>query len=355
MNKPTPTGFSIVLCTFNGQVRLQPTLSHISALEIPFGYEVELILVDNASTDNTSQFASEVWDSKGAPFPLILLKEPRAGKGYAVETGYDAASYSHILTVDDDNWLASNYLIVAQQLLAQHPDVGVLQGKCTAVFEALPPPWFKTFEYNFVIGSPIEQPGYFPRDNFHVWGAGMVIEQAAWLQLRKAGFSFLTSKLPGKAAGEDTETAMALMLSGRKVYYSDELQYQHFMPASRANWEKLKMNYKVYAYARYYFFLYALIIDAHNKNYKLSTSIVRKAFLKGWLKGMRNYTMKQHLAYWVMPREEYYQARLAYYHAIFSTFSSVSKYVMHDIIYLETWILPALKDNPEHFEWTLEI
>jgi glycosyltransferase involved in cell wall biosynthesis len=349
------TGFSIVVCTHNGASRLEPTLQHLAALEIPVGIAVELFVVDNASTDNTTQVVRATWVGAGSPFPLHLLSEPRAGKGYAVETGYDAAHYSHILTVDDDNWLAPSYLVIAQQLLAQHPDVGVLQGKCTAIFEALPPAWFKTFEYNFVIGSPIEQTGYFSRNNFHVWGAGMVIEQATWLQLRKSGFSFLTSKVPGKAAGEDTETAMALMLLGRKVYYSDELQYQHFMPAGRINWEKLRMNYKVYAYVRYYFFLYALIIDAHNKKYRLSTSIVRKTFLKGWLKGMRNYTMKQHIAYLIMPREEYYQVRLAYYHAIFNTFSSLSKNAMHDIASLEIWMLPALEAKPEHFQWTLEI
>ena len=173
-----------------------PTLEHLAALTIPAGNRLEVILVDNASTDDSGAVATRCWHTLGEPFPLMVLLENRPGKGYAIETGYDAAQHTHILTVDDDNWLAANYLVVAQRLLHQHPDVGVLQGRNTAVFESPPPAWLAGFEYTLVIGSPVKECGYFARDNFRVWGAGMVIERASWLTLRKLGFAFLTSKVP---------------------------------------------------------------------------------------------------------------------------------------------------------------
>src|SRR6187402_822059 len=104
MNNELPLGFSIIVCTYNGASRLEQTIKHLAGLTIPPGHKTELILVDNASTDNT-----------------VAITQKRQGKGFAIETGYDAASYSYILTVDDDNWLDADYLTIATRLFQQHP------------------------------------------------------------------------------------------------------------------------------------------------------------------------------------------------------------------------------------------
>jgi glycosyltransferase involved in cell wall biosynthesis len=351
----TLDGFSIVVCTHNGVNKLRPTIEHIAGLTVPAKYQVELILVDNASNDNTTSFVNQLWTEIGSPFQLQVLSEHRPGKGYAVEVGYDAANYSYIITVDDDNWLAADYLLVAQHLLCQHPDVGILQGKNTAVFEVSPPAWLPIFEYNFVIGSPIKQSGYFEKDNFHVWGAGMVIERASWVKLRNLGFAFLTSKVPGKAAGEDNETAMALMLLGRRVYYSNKLNYKHFMPASRIKWSTLKMNYEVYGYIKYFFFLYASVIDSHNNKYLLTATSLKKKFFSMWFYQMKRFTIKQHVAYLIKPREESYQLSLAYNYSVYRTFVSASKNMMNDVAFLQSWMLPIMEQSVEGFNWAIVI
>ena len=51
-----PNGISIVICTYNGVCRLGPTLKAIFSLKIDESIPWELIIIDNASTDNTSQF-----------------------------------------------------------------------------------------------------------------------------------------------------------------------------------------------------------------------------------------------------------------------------------------------------------
>ena len=127
MNELYAQGFSLIICTHNGASKLEPTLKHIAVLKIPKNCPVELILVINASTDNTEEYSKQVWNDSKAPFSLGIINESRAGKGYATETGYDAAQYAYIITVDDDNWLQEDYLINALELIQQYPDVGIFQ------------------------------------------------------------------------------------------------------------------------------------------------------------------------------------------------------------------------------------
>lgn len=346
-------GFSIVLCTYNGASRLRETLGHLGKLVIPDNYLVELILVDNASIDNTVTFASVIWKDLMNPFPITVIQEPRAGKGYAVERGYDAASYSYILTVDDDNWLDSSYLMEAIDIFTAHPDVSVLQGISEAVFETPPPSWLADprIAKQLVIGGPFEEPGYFPENFFYVWGAGLIIHRADWVELRQRGLSFLTSKLPGKAAGEDSELGLGLTLLGRKAYYSTKLKFKHFMPTGRLTWDKLKQNFEVLGYVSYYMSLYAIVIRGHQQGKAITAFDARRQLAIAWLTHARVLTPKQHVAYWAMPREEYYQLMLAEYYSRLKWIAKLSGHIMQDMQAIQAWIVPLLERSEVGFEW----
>ena len=343
-------GFSIVLCTHNGVLRLSETLQFLSILCKPGGYALELILVDNASTDGTAEFAELTWQALGNPYTLRIMPEPRPGKGYAVETGYDSANYKYILTVDDDNWLDINYLIKAVELFNRYSDIGVLQGHSTGKFEVAPPAWVKKHEQYFIIGGPTENVGYFSSQNFFVWGAGMVILKEDWNYLRSNGFSFLTSKLPGKAAGEDNETAIALLLLGRKIYYSDELKYIHFMPKGRVVWSKLMQNFEVFGYVSHYVFLYALVIDAYLNSYKITKAIaIKKFFIHP--PNIFEFTWKQNILYWAKPLEEWYQLELNRRYSQYKWFFKLLNKIESDVEYIQKWIIPLLEKNRDAVKW----
>jgi glycosyltransferase involved in cell wall biosynthesis len=343
-------GFSIVLCTYNGASRLEKTIKHLAGLNIPAGHKTELILVDNASTDNTVAFAQKIWFELETPFPLKIVTEKRQGKGFAIETGYDAASYTYILTVDDDNWLDAGYLNIATRLFQQHPDAGILQGRNVAAFEVAPPPWFEELEPFFVIGSPVPQTGYFPRNHFGVWGAGMVILNKDWKEIRSNGFGFLTSKSSGKAAGEDHETAIALLMLGRKIYYSDELVYTHFMPSGRITWENLKKGFNVWAFLQYYYLLYGLAIESHEKKQTVTPSLVYKKGIRHFISALNKYSLKQHAAYWVRPKQEYYQVRLYRDLCFYKWLMKLKRNTDTDVQFLQKWMSPLLENNPEAFK-----
>lgn len=341
-----------MLCTHNGAAKLQPTLQHLAGLDKPAGCKAEIILVNNASTDNTEQLSKDTWCELGQPFSLRVINEPRAGKGYAIETGYDAAQYEYIVTADDDNWLRSDYLLNALQLIEAYPDVGIFQAGNEAVFESEPPEWLKSLvlEHYMVIGSPIEKPGYFNKNYYGVWGAGMIIKNADWEFLRKLGFAALTSKIPGKAAGEDVELALGLLLLGRKIYYSDCLHYKHFMPAARLNWKVMEKGFATFGYTDYYFFLYKMIFEAFEKKYTLTPFKLKTAFYKQFLRQLKSRGLRNNINYLIKNDVTMNRLKLRQYYSALYWFNRLSGTAMRDINFIQSWILPLLKKNPNGFK-----
>jgi glycosyltransferase involved in cell wall biosynthesis len=259
-------GFSIVLCTHNGKIRLEPTLIHIASLHIPQGIKAELIVIDNASTDGTGAFAEAVWSKLGAPFPLSVIYEDRPGKGYAVETGYDAARYSYIVTVDDDNWLDKAYLAIALEIIESNPKIGLGGGRGIAVFEDIQPKWFESLHTVYAVGKPIPHTGFYPKARYWVCGAGMFFKKEIWVNLRNAGFSFVTSKGKGKAVGEDTELSLIVSHLGYQHYFDDRLIYYHYMPAGRMAWKNCINMYDGFAKTSPFIKIYIYVANRMNVN-----------------------------------------------------------------------------------------
>ncbi len=343
-------GFSIILCTYNGEKRLPQTLEHVSLLIVPENHLVELVLVNNNSNDNTVEVAKKEWANRKAPFELRIIDEKKPGKGNAIETGYDAANCTYILTVDDDNWLRSDYLVNAAQLMESDKKIGILQGKSEGVFENDPPEWVNRLSDYYIIGSPKPEPGYFPKNDPMVWGAGMVIRNEDWRYIRKLGFSFLTSKNVGKAAGEDNETAMALLMLGRNIFYSDQLTYKHYMPNDRLAWDKLEQSFRTFGYVTYYFFLYAMVIDAYNKKYDISTALIRKKVWRFFLVRLKSFNWKHHLGYFLKNNVKLlYRLQLKQNYYLLKWAYKLRRQSMADVKHLQRWMLPILDEHPKEF------
>ncbi len=102
------TTVSVIICTCNRADDLRQTLDAIGRLAIPAGYQCDLTVVDNASTDAT---ADMVRSFTLGNMPLCYLLEPRRGKGYAYNAGIAATSGDILLFTDDDvrppkDWLS---------------------------------------------------------------------------------------------------------------------------------------------------------------------------------------------------------------------------------------------------------
>jgi len=94
MSEPARPFLSVVIPAYNEESRLGPTLARIQHYLAAQSYQAEIIVVDNASADATSEVARRA----GAR----VLREPLRGKGAAVRAGMLAAHGQYVLFSDAD-------------------------------------------------------------------------------------------------------------------------------------------------------------------------------------------------------------------------------------------------------------
>lgn len=246
-NESSEIGISVVICSYNGKELLGETLGHLvsQVTHVPF----EIILVDNASTDGTREFANQWWHDNGeSQIGFSSFEEPLAGKTYAQELGFSKCRYDYILICDDDNYLSFDYLQKAYDILDQDESIGMLGGIGEAVSDQSFPSWFSMYAEMFAVGNQGQRSGDITWSKSFVYGAGCVIRKKVWNRILSKGVSLLLTCRKGDqlTAGGDNEMGYLIVASGYRVFYSSELKFQHFIKGSRLTVDyliKLRLGY----------------------------------------------------------------------------------------------------------------
>jgi len=117
MNVSTVT---ILVCTYNRAGFLRETLRAISALPRRGDYEVEIIVVDNNSSDATAKVVADA-DAAAPALPIRYEFEPLQGKSFALNRGLRCARGEVIAHTDDDVWPDPQWLDRIVAAFRQHP------------------------------------------------------------------------------------------------------------------------------------------------------------------------------------------------------------------------------------------
>jgi len=99
-------GVSVIICCYNSSAKLPATLGRLRSQSDSEAIPWELIVVDNASSDDTVAVARQHWPS-GGRVPLRVITETRRGVAYARDAGFAAARYDVVSFIDDDNWVSA--------------------------------------------------------------------------------------------------------------------------------------------------------------------------------------------------------------------------------------------------------
>ena len=238
-----PVGVSIVVCCHNSADKLPQTLAHLAAQEVAGDLLWEVIVIDNASTDETARVARESW-SQSSPAPLRVINEPRLGLSYARRRGFKEALYEFVCFVDDDNWVCPGWVRTVSDVMTAHPEVGACGGFIEEVCEDTPPWWFERYKNGYAPGAQGQEEGGDVTWRLFLMGAGLTIRKAAWQHLVDCGFRFLLVGRQGAAltAGEDHELCHAICLAGWRLWYEPRLRLKHFLPRDRLRWRLLRQQ-----------------------------------------------------------------------------------------------------------------
>ena len=94
---------SVIIPAFNEEQRLPNTLEQVLAYLQDQPYTSEILVIENASQDNTYQVAKQfAQDHNSAALPIQVIREPVRGKGHAVKRGIYAASGEYRFMCDAD-------------------------------------------------------------------------------------------------------------------------------------------------------------------------------------------------------------------------------------------------------------
>ncbi|WP_040666478.1 glycosyltransferase [Nitrolancea hollandica] len=233
-------GVSVVICCHNSGRRLPAVLAHLAAQQVPDDLPWEVLVIDNASTDDTAAVARMTWPAH-IHVPVRVVPEPKLGLIHARHRGFAEAMYEFVSFIDDDNRVAPDWIKIAAEVMQTHPEVGACGGLSEAVFETNPPPWFDRYQEFYAVG-PQGEPGDITWTKGFLWGAGLTIRQSAWRQIVKRGFcSTLTGRQGARlSTGEDVEISFALRRAGWRLWFEPRLRLQHFLPQRRLQWTYLR-------------------------------------------------------------------------------------------------------------------
>lgn len=222
---------SVVICCHNSVRRLAPTLKAL--IHADLAHVREVIVVDNASTDGTGDFAKKLLTNCSVDYSVVI--EERAGLAYARAKGVAMSSGEIISFLDDDNEIQANWFGQVAYHFATREKLGGCGGATCAPVAYELPKWFDSVSSNYAVGRQALSSSDVTNDRMLLWGAGLSVKA----DLARSFYNDIDNiKLVGRKgdqllAGDDTELCYSIILSGYRLYYDDEMVLIHNFDSSR--------------------------------------------------------------------------------------------------------------------------
>jgi glycosyltransferase involved in cell wall biosynthesis len=197
---------SFVIPAYNEEIYLAACLESILAQAQGMGDSVEIIVVNNASSDGTREVA--------LGFPGVrVVDEPRKGLTYARQAGFAASTGELIANVDSDSRLTPGWVAQVLQAFAGEPKMVALSGPL--VYYDLTPSQRLSVKVFYAVGFlayGINR--YLLRAGSMVQGGNFVVRRDALLAI--GGFNTAISFY-----GEDTDIARRMSKMGEVKFTFD--------------------------------------------------------------------------------------------------------------------------------------
>lgn len=229
------TGISVIICCYNSELRIGETLKYLAAQRM-VNFPWEIIVVDNASTDNTKQHVRHVWEKLNRKdVTLTIADQPVQGLTHARRKGIEVSLYDIVIFCDDDNWLNTDFVNNAYAIMMSDPAIGAAGGEGKAVADGELPAWFESYKTYYACYPQSAQDGELSGGMAFLYGAGLVIRKAIFQQLFSQGLEMVTTDRSGTKlnSGGDNELSYLIRLLGYKLWYSSRLHFFHYLPGPR--------------------------------------------------------------------------------------------------------------------------
>jgi glycosyltransferase involved in cell wall biosynthesis len=223
---------TIVVCTYNRATALQRAVDSLQSLIVPKGLQVEILIVDNASTDHTQEVVAQLQSRSRIPVRYQLESIP--GVAAARNCGIRSTASDWLAFFDDDQtvdpdwlqalWLAAqrhHTMCVGGTVRLRLPDgfQGELSGVCRVLLSETRPA-----DDDVPYGGP-RTPG-----TGNLLLHRQLLQRVGWFDERVS------------VGGEDTELYQRIVQSGTVAWFATGAIVYHWVPAERLRREYLLWN-----------------------------------------------------------------------------------------------------------------
>jgi GT2 family glycosyltransferase len=167
--------------------------------------------------------------------------ETQQGQMHARICGVRASRGQVIAFVDDDNYLAEDWIAQAVAFLENHPDCGVCGGRIEILWESPPPPQIAKRHYAYASAAPVgEARRLTGNERWNLRGAGLVCRKAALVSSGWLEWQLCVGRIShGCMGGDDTEIVMRIARQGWDVWQVPRCTLRHAIAERRLNLDYL--------------------------------------------------------------------------------------------------------------------
>lgn len=235
--------FSVVICTYNGENYISQVITNIVRQKEYNNLVEEIIVVDNASKDNTKLIVNTL--QKDVP-KLKYIYEQNKGLSNARRNAVQAIG-EWIVFLDDDNLIEGDWLGEAYRYIKENNKLGVFGGaSIPKVMECTEDEYCRLYAMLGKLACTHISYESLRRGDESVtkgavFGAGMVVKASALKKIDEEGWLISIGR-KGNSLGayEDTELINLVKKQGYKCKQNLNMYLYHIMPSFRLQDDYLK-------------------------------------------------------------------------------------------------------------------
>lgn len=223
---------SVVIATHNRASLLRSTLERLRCQQFEPGDEV--IVVDNASTDDTADVIQRA--ANEFRVPLRRIRDLSPGKAPALNAAIAAAQGDVLALTDDDVLVGEDWIAIIRRLFEDR-SLALVGGRVDPNWQCDAPSWLQVEEHGRYgpMSSPLALLHYGEAQDLGkrtAVGANLAVRRTVFEAL--GGFAPNLGKRRGTLlGGEDHDLCLRAVAAGYRCEYRPELQVQHWVPAER--------------------------------------------------------------------------------------------------------------------------
>lgn len=224
MDRETPVRIDVGICTFR-RPEVERTLASLSAIDVPTGIAVRVIVADNDVTSSAREVVERA--AASVPFPLRYIHCPASNISLARNACLEMADADFLAFVDDDETVTTGWLVALMET-ANRTGADVVLGPVRAVYGPDAPAWMQAADLHST------QP---------VWVREAIRTGYTCNALLRLGTPCMSGRrfnlALGRTGGEDTEFFTQLYEAGGRLAFAPDAWVEERVPPARARFDWL--------------------------------------------------------------------------------------------------------------------